>query len=354
MKKEDIFEALGDIDAEVVLNAAPKMNKVKKNTFVLRLVAVAACVVLLVSAVVVSTLVLNREDENQPDVPSDSNESDNPTELPDKEVEYFMYADFSTSSSGEASDSKIPFKSNGKKIFSNTRLAKIDKPENAPDTVEITIQGKKYSAEYLASEITHLFSSEKFREFMPISKYSDRNREYSIELDAKGTLRLFIDFEPNRSAEGNFTEEEAIEKARAIVAELYGDEVFDRYNEVRVSYSENNGGREKAFYVYFERKIFGMDTEDNISLDFNMEGELLAINAKKMGTMASAEQDLTQEDIDNAIKAFSETFENAGGWHYSAPSWLVIDSEGDYYLRGGASKKTDSGTFAMQIHINVK
>ena len=354
MKKEDIFEALGDIDADVVLSAAPKMPARKKNTFVLRLVAVAACIALLVSAVVVSTLLLNREDENQPDVPSDSNESDNPTELPVKEVEYFMYADFATSSSGEASDSKIPFKSNGEKIFSNTRLAKVDKPENAPDTVEITIQGKKYSAEYLSSEITYLFSSEKFREFMPISVYSDRNRDYMIELDAKGTLRLFIDFEPNRKADGNFTEEEAIEKARAIVAELYGDEVFDRYNEVRAIYSENNGGREKAFYVYFERKIFGMNTEDNISLDFNMEGELLAINAKKMGTTANAEQDLTQEDIDNAIKAFSETFENADGWYYSAPTRLVIDSEGDYYLRGGASKTTASGTLAMRIHINVK
>ena len=31
MKKEDIFEALGEIDSDVVLSAAPKMNKVKKN-----------------------------------------------------------------------------------------------------------------------------------------------------------------------------------------------------------------------------------------------------------------------------------------------------------------------------------
>ena len=34
MKKEDIFEALGDIDADVVLSAAPKMPARKKNTFV--------------------------------------------------------------------------------------------------------------------------------------------------------------------------------------------------------------------------------------------------------------------------------------------------------------------------------
>ena len=64
MKKEDIFEALGDIDADVVLSAAPKMRARKKNTFVLRLAAVAACVALLVSAVVVSTLLLNREDKD--------------------------------------------------------------------------------------------------------------------------------------------------------------------------------------------------------------------------------------------------------------------------------------------------
>jgi uncharacterized secreted protein with C-terminal beta-propeller domain len=81
MKKEDIFEALGDIDADVVLSAAPKMPARKKNTFVLRLVAVAACIALLVSAVVVSTLLLNREDENQPDVPSEPAEATLPERL---------------------------------------------------------------------------------------------------------------------------------------------------------------------------------------------------------------------------------------------------------------------------------
>lgn len=39
MKKEDIFEALGDIDADVVLSAAPKMPARKKNTLMLRIVA---------------------------------------------------------------------------------------------------------------------------------------------------------------------------------------------------------------------------------------------------------------------------------------------------------------------------
>ena len=81
MKKEDIFEALGDIDTDAVLSAAPKMPARKKNTFVLRLVAVAACIALLISAAVVSTLLLNREDENQPDVPSEPAEETLPERL---------------------------------------------------------------------------------------------------------------------------------------------------------------------------------------------------------------------------------------------------------------------------------
>ena len=94
MKKEDIFEALGDIDAEVVLNAAPKINKVKKNTCVLRIAAVAACVALLVSAVVISTLLLNREDENQPDVSTEEpNQSGMATEEPNQPDKFEKYKD---------------------------------------------------------------------------------------------------------------------------------------------------------------------------------------------------------------------------------------------------------------------
>lgn len=346
MKNKDIFEALGGIDADVVLAAAPIEQGRKNKSFVFKLAAVAACVALLVVVTVLGTLILNRE-------------NDDPVNVPDKKVEYVMYmSEYAFGESGTIGELKIPLKPSTEKIFSNTRPVKVDKPEGIPDTIEFTIQGKKYSAVYHHSEIESLFSSEKFSDIVPMSTYIAKDENLNsvchIVVDAKGTLRTFLSFEYRRDSFGLFTKEDALEEARSIVAELYGEEIFERYPEVSAVYSENNAGRDKTFHVHFEKKIFGMDTRDQISLTFNMSGHLLGITASEMGTMSSAQQDLTQRDIDNAVKAFSETFENADGWTYSVPNVLVIDSEGDYYLCGSAWKDDDEASFGMKIYINVQ
>ena len=65
MKKEDIFEALGDIDANTVLSAAPNVKKRKKIPVVLRIVAAALAMVIIIS-VVIAAIVIPKimEDQN--------------------------------------------------------------------------------------------------------------------------------------------------------------------------------------------------------------------------------------------------------------------------------------------------
>ena len=65
MKKEDIFEALGGIDADAVLSAAPNVKKRKKIPFVLRIVAAALAMVIIISAVIAAIVIPKiMEDQN--------------------------------------------------------------------------------------------------------------------------------------------------------------------------------------------------------------------------------------------------------------------------------------------------
>ena len=69
MKKNDIFDAFERLDPKFVEEAAPNINKKIRKPLVFRLVAIAACIALLVAGVVIGTLLLSREeDEQQPDM----------------------------------------------------------------------------------------------------------------------------------------------------------------------------------------------------------------------------------------------------------------------------------------------
>ena len=65
MKKNDIFDAFERLDPKFVEEAAPNINKKAKRPLAFRLIAIAACIALLVTGVVVGTLLLNREGDPQ-------------------------------------------------------------------------------------------------------------------------------------------------------------------------------------------------------------------------------------------------------------------------------------------------
>ena len=65
MKKNDIFDAFERLDPKFVEEAAPNINKKAKRPLAFRLIAIAACIALLVTGVVIGTLLLNREGDPQ-------------------------------------------------------------------------------------------------------------------------------------------------------------------------------------------------------------------------------------------------------------------------------------------------
>lgn len=65
MKKNDIFDAFESLDPKFVEEAAPNINKKARRPIAFRLIAIAACIALLVTGVVIGTLLLNREGDPQ-------------------------------------------------------------------------------------------------------------------------------------------------------------------------------------------------------------------------------------------------------------------------------------------------
>ena len=146
--------------------------------------------------------------------------------------------------------------------------------------------------------------------------------------------------------------EEAKEKAIAVITELYGADTFDEYKYKHTLVSTyNSSDKQDGYSVTYQRYVFGIPTDDDISVKFNMSGEVLAINARGKGKLANAEKDITKEQIDNAIKMVNEQFSDK--WSVHAPS-IVIDSEGDYYVRIGISRNVNGQVTAMQLYINVQ
>ena len=345
MKKEDIFNAFEELDPKFVEEAAPKMNKVKKNTFVLRIAAVAACVALLVSAVVVSTLLLNREDENQPDVPSDV------TEPNAEKVNYVIYADFQAGSIPEfegGDNYTLETSPIASKDFSFSNRTNIEKPTNVPETLMLKLQNREEEFEYVRTFSTPIVSSENFSHLGVMNEYRTNGEIVRINTST-GEILFYANTQGDKVESGDFTtEEQAREKAEKILVELYGEKVLEEYTFDHFYGTDED---KKTCSILYVKKVFGYSTDDDILIKFNTQGEFIGINANKKGTMERAEQDLTREQIENAIKVLND--KNPGSPNRSIQ--LLIDSEGDYYLMTPMTLKDNNGnSIGILAYINIE
>ena len=345
MKKEDIFNAFEELDPKFVEEAAPKMNKVKKNTFVLRIAAVAACVALIVSAIVVSTLMLNREDENQPDVPSDV------TEQGDGKVKYVIYRDFQTGSlptfeGGENYTLEAAPISN--KNFSFSDRTPVEKSKDTAEKITLNLYGMKTELAHTITFTTALLTSEKFAHLGVYNEYRWGSKVVEIN-PTTNEIQFYTDTNVNKKAEGDFTREQAKEMAEKILVELYGEDALDYYTFDTFLSS----GQEKVttIGVLYVKKVLGFSTDDNVLIKFNAAGELISINAKKRRSMERAEQDITKEQIEAAVNVLRETYPS---WNMTKPE-LLIDSEGDYYISSQFTMRDQNGFFyGFMLYMNIE
>ncbi|MBP3315075.1 MAG: hypothetical protein J6M03_04550 [Clostridia bacterium] len=324
MTNKDILKAFSGLDADTVIACAPGGAPQRKNRLVLRVVAIAACLALLVSAVVVSTLLLNREDENQPDVPSDVTGPSN------EKKKYEMYMSFSAGENSDmniSANENVEFKPAEQKefnLFSSEN--KIDIPESVPNSINLKVGEKSYSLNCHSAVTTAIDKSQKFKALGTIVKY--RNEEATVEITAATEeIALFLDYEVPRNIDGDFSVDEAKQAAEKLFAQLYGEGFSNDYEYDKSA--TTNDESEKTHYLYYKRTVWGFETDDYIMIRYNFNGELISLNAYGKGIMEFAEEDLTKEDIEDAVAAVTETFSDT--W-YIGNSKITLDSEGDYYL----------------------
>ncbi len=345
MKKEDIFNAFEELDPKFVDEAAPKMPARKKSPFVLRLVAVAACVALLVSAVVVSTLMLNREDENQPDVPNEI------TEPNTEKVNYVIYADFQTGSIPEfegGDNYTLETSPIASKDFSFSNRTNIEKPTDTQTTLMLKLQGKEKEFEYVRTFSTPIVSNENFFHLGVMNEYKTKGEMVRVNASS-GEILFYANTQGDKVESGDFTtEEQAREKAEKILVELYGEKVLEEYTFDHFYGTDED---KKTCSILYVKKVFGYSTDDDILIKFNTQGEFIGINANKKGTMERADQDITKEQIEAAIKVLKETYSS---WNMTNPQ-LLIDSEGDYYISAHFTMRDQYGFFyGFMLYMNIE
>lgn len=290
---------------------------------------------------------------------SSSNEieknAEQPTDAKKEPVKYVMYAAFSAgageNSSIDAERPDIEIKPSAEKNFNITTREYVNELSNDPtNTKKFKVAGKTYEVAYLRSYNTPLSSSAKFNKVGKLSQYYSSAEKITIEaIDETNEIVLFMDSNVNRRAEGDLSKAQAEAKAKEIFESIYGSESLKNYSfEISLVETQN----EKYYKAEYSRYVYGLKTEDNLSLKINMEGKLASFTALKRGTMNNAEQDLTKEEIDNAIKAVNEKF--SASWTVSNDHYIVIDSNGDYYLRTNIARSLDKSPPAMEIHTNIQ
>ena len=268
-------------------------------------------------------------------------------------VKYVMYADYAASvgenSSIDAERSDIEMKPTAEKNFNIIKREYVNDPiVDSTNTKKFKILNETYDVSYVRSYNTTLVSSGNSGAFHMY--YSDSG---SIAIEARdGTNEIvyFSNSRVSRREDGNFSIEQAEAKAKQVVESLYGRESLEDYSfEIELIEGNNN---EKYYSAQYHRYVYGFKTEDNITVKLNMNGELAAVVSFERGIMSTAEQDLTKEEIENAIKAVNENFSSS--WNISSDHYIVIDSNGDYYLRSNLARNRDKFPFAMQIFTNIQ
>ena len=351
MKENEFLDGVSNIEPDVVERFVTMDNKLQSRSkrsrnIWLRVLALAACVALVIG--VIATVVLLQGGETGQDIPTEPNEDDR--------VIYTIYADSSlgVSSSIEGISEQVSIKSATEKTFTFSKKTKTERHSSAVDNYEFTVAGQTYTIPFVESYETAADSSEKVRRYMQYNRYLSVETGILLEtnIETKEVEMFSNPGQLRNNWEGDLTEAEAKEKAIAVITELYGADTFDEYKYKHTLVSTyNSSDKQDGYSVTYQRYVFGIPTDDDISVKFNMSGEVLAINARGKGKLANAEKDITKEQIDNAIKVVNEQFSDK--WSVHAPS-IVIDSEGDYYVRIGISRNVNGQVTAMQLYINVQ
>ena len=173
---------------------------------------------------------------------------------------------------------------------------------------------------------------------------------------ANGELMFLSDNKIDRTAEGDFTAEEAVKDAEEILVLLYGKEVFEYYGEPvlvdKVAENNINGAQQYVLKVVYEKNVLGYRTDDRITVKFNMEGKLVSVNAMKRNTMSRVEQDITKEQVDTALSVLIEQIPD----DKIESLRISVAADGNYYITADVIRylSMHPAYYPLRFSINIQ
>ena len=357
MKENEFLDGVSNIEADVVERFVLIDDKLQNNTnkskskgLWLRIGAVAACLALILGAVIVAPMLW----DDSPDVTTEAPTTEGTfnTEAPTTEKTYRIY--LGASASAEIVDIKnssdrVSFEDASQKTFSFSRDTIFDNSDLVGTTRKLNIGDKSYSLTYSKSYRTKLYSSEKFKPYAEFITFKADDLSVYYRAD-DGALIFFSDLNVgNLTVSGELTEDGAKALALDTIISLYGESVAREYILDDIVFTDTP--LTKAYTVVYTKYVYDTPTNDKIQLSYNMQGDLVTVNAKLLGVYDDATDHLSQKQIDEAKAVLNEAL--ADDWSILTVT-LVIDSLGDYYLKAQAAKTTEVGISAAELFIDIK
>lgn len=191
-----------------------------------------------------------------------------------------------------------------------------------------------------------------------LKKYAYYNEYKAIESEHNLIVRyrqndnelVFFSQAGTRETNGPLTEQEAKTLADAFLIEKYGSQFFAEYPHYAIAHSQDN--RRFTLAVVYQKYICGYPTTDEVIVKYNMNGELVALNAMKKGIFDDVESSITADKIANAETALLSAISSEWSINYKE---LALDVDGNCYLMVYASRDNPNFPFQdlVELYINI-
>ncbi len=202
--------------------------------------------------------------------------------------------------------------------------AKIKKDSKLSDKNTITIGHTSYTFDYRQS-YDNAFLGRNYNEYV---KMIGKVRDALIRLSEKDGSIVFFYKQINEET-GTVTEDEAREKADALLLELYGKEAQTKYQFYKAS--PDSMGLPYYHFDYMVR-AWGYPTSDTITITYDTFGNCAGIRTPMFEGAYNAEQQFTKADVEAAKAAIENSVSSTCDCTFIQ---IILDTDGKYYVEYG-------------------
>lgn len=336
MTEKEFYEEFGNIDPELIEAAAPKAKKGKKILAV-RLIAVAACLtVIIISAFMIVPQLVTEE------------AADIPQEEP-KNIERKIFVYDPYDSSGDIVTTELWFNRGflpDAWIYYHSETDDIEEKERV-----FEILGKEYRMKRTGGKSRRVKTPSEKVGSMVLDSYREENTKGTEGMHITiyretGQIRSLYTGEDYRYPIGTaiISKEEVCKIANEAIVSIYGEEIAAKYQLKEVISGGNYG-------VVFARYVHGIPTNDEIHFGISHDGRLLRVRADMLGAFENMENEVSEADIEESKKLLiNKASEKAS---ISNDFQIKLHEDGKYYLILRGTMPTEGGgIFYVDVNIN--